>query len=186
MWSPQLPLCCHQFLFPCPLPASPCRYCILSFSLFHNWILFSRSFTLCLSVSVPGCTEGIRQWQQYSCCSPAVQTGTAEMAVPMLWPAAAPGYTWREEITGGRSTQPLIWTFVSMVLSVKSKLMYSRQYGGWAHEDSFIHGFVSDGLTDPLLMLCPKKQLSRFTCQEFEAGLRNKDTRTKVDRVDLL
>lgn len=93
----------------------PIVFCL---SLFHNWILFSRSFTLCLSVSVPECTEGIRQWQQYSRNAPAVWTGTAEMAVPMLCPAAA-GHTWREEITGALSrmnqqtAHSLIRSFVS-------------------------------------------------------------------------
>lgn len=44
----------------------------------------------------PECTEGIRQRQQYSRCTPAVQAGTTATAAPVLWPAAA-GYTWREE-----------------------------------------------------------------------------------------
>lgn len=39
-------------IFVLSLPVSPCRYCFLSFFPLHNWILFSCSFTLCLSVPV--------------------------------------------------------------------------------------------------------------------------------------
>lgn len=113
----------------------PIVFCL---SLFHNWIPFSRSFTLCLSVSVPECTEGIRQWQQYSRCSPAVQTGTTEMAVPVLCPAAAAaaaGYTWREEITGSWSARPnepaehsLISGHLSLTLSVLKRRIEAAKW----------------------------------------------------------
>ena len=67
---------------------SPCRYCILSFSvpqLDPFLLLISLSAFLSPSHSVQG---GTRQWQQYSRCTPAVQTGTAETAVPMLCAAS--------------------------------------------------------------------------------------------------
>lgn len=104
VWSLLLLLCCHHFLFLCSLSLSlpaaivfchSFRFTIGSSSLSHSLFAF-----LCLSE----CKEGIRQWPQYSRCTPAVPAGTAEMAVLMLWPAA-PGYTWREEITGGWSAQ---------------------------------------------------------------------------------
>lgn len=102
--NPATPFCALTTFYFCALsPSLPAaivfclsfRFTIGSFSLAHSLFAF-----LCLSE----CKEGIRQWPQYSRCTPAVRAGTAEMAVPVLWPAA-PGYTWRGEITGGWSAQ---------------------------------------------------------------------------------
>lgn len=53
----------------------------------HNWIFFFRLLTLFAFPPLP--PKGTGQWRRYSCCAPAVQTGTAETAVPTLCRAAA-------------------------------------------------------------------------------------------------
>lgn len=108
--KPTTPFVLSPNFYFCALSPSLPVAIVFCLSLFHTDPFLSRSLTLCLSVSVPECTEGIGQWQQYSRSAPAVRSGTTEMAVPILCPAAAAaatGYTWRGEITGGRgSTQP--------------------------------------------------------------------------------
>lgn len=111
---------------------------VFCLSLFHNWILFSLAILLFAFLSPSQSAQrasdnGSNTAAARQLCRLAPQW----WAVPVLCPAAAAGYTWREEITGSWSTRPnepadhgLISVHLFLSLSIKFTRMYSRQSGG--------------------------------------------------------
>ena len=117
--SPRLSLSLLYFVFLCST--------IGSLSLAH--LLFAV-----LSLS-QGAQRASHNGSNTAAALPAVRTGTAEMAVPMLCPAAA-GYTWREEITAAEALDQMNQQTTALsarlypTLSIKFTLIYTGQYGG--------------------------------------------------------